>query len=442
MSERVGALRAGQPVELTIEKAVYRGLGLARHAGEVVFVRGAFDGERVNARIVSAARGYAEAVVESTLVASPHRREAPCRHAAACGGCAYQYLAYDEQLRLKERVLRESLARARVVWDAPIPVTPSPETGWRMRAEMHFAASADGLALGFHEEGSHRVVDVVECLQISPKLQKTALALRSALASLPIEKRKLRSLELAESPDGAQRVACLHTELPVGEVSKLASLAEAAADLTGLLISAQGPNGPLLVTAHGEPYLRAQSQAIDYRMHQQSFFQANRFLYQRLVKDVLARIAPGDPVLDVYSGVGLFALALAVRGDRVRGVEANPLSVDDARANASAAGLTVEFEIADADRALAAMPKRRGERVVLDPPRTGMSRVGLRALVERRPATITYVSCDPPTLGRDLARLLEAGYRLRSLEALDMFPDTFHLESVAHLDREAVTPAV
>ena len=438
MSERASPLRAGDEVELAIEKAVYRGLGLARHAGEVVFVRRAFDGERVRARIVSAARGYAEAVVETLESPSPHRRPAPCRHAAACGGCAYQSLAYEEQLRLKERILRECLLRAGVSWDAQIPMAGSPETGWRMRAEMHFAATPDALALGFHEEGSHRVVDVVECLQISPALGWSAHAIRAALASWPGEKRKLKSLELAESPDGERRVACLHTELQVGELSTLAGLAGVAADLSGFLISAHGPSGPVLVTLQGDPHLRARAGGLVYRVHQQSFFQGNRFLYERLVESVLARVAPGAPVLDLYSGVGLFALALAARGDRVRGLESNPMAVDDARENAREAGLAAEFEIADVDRALALLAVRGGERVVLDPPRAGLGRAALGALIERRPETITYVSCDPPTLGRDLARLMAAGYRLQSLEALDMFPDTFHLESVAHLERGSV----
>ncbi len=438
MSQRVSRLRVGEQLDLAIEKAVYRGLGLARHAGEVVFVRRAFDAERVRARIVSAARGYAEAVVESIESPSPQRRDAPCLHAAACGGCAYQSLGYEEQLRLKERVLRESLARAGVSWEAPIPVAASPETGWRVRAEMHFAASSEGLALGFHEAGSQRVVDVAVCLQISAALGRSARAIRVALASWPGDKRKLRSLELAESPDGELRVACLHTELQLGEVSKLASLASAGAELSGFLIAAHGPKGPVLVTLHGDPYLRARARGLGYRMHQQSFFQGNRFLFERLVESVLARVAPGGPVLDLYSGVGLFALALAARGDRVRGLESNPLAVADARANAQQAGLPVEFETADVDRALAGLRARAGERVVLDPPRTGLSRGALGALIERRPETITYVSCDPPTLGRDLARLGEAGYRLRALEALDMFPDTFHLESIAHLARDSV----
>ena len=192
------------------------------------------------------------------------------------------------------------------------------------------------------------------------------------------------------------------------------------------------------MTLQGDPHLRARAGGLVYRVHQQSFFQGNRFLYERLVESVLARVAPGAPVLDLYSGVGLFALALAARGDRVRGLESNPMAVDDARENAREAGLAAEFEIADVDRALALLAVRGGERVVLDPPRAGLGRAALGALIERRPETITYVSCDPPTLGRDLARLMAAGYRLQSLEALDMFPDTFHLESVAHLERGSV----
>jgi 23S rRNA (uracil1939-C5)-methyltransferase len=427
-------VKEGEPLELHVEKPVYRGLGLARHEGRVVFVPGTYGGERVRAVVEEVGRGYARARLLELVEASPQRREPPCPYASRCGGCCYQDLGYEAQLSVKEAILRESLQRARVTWDAPIEVRPSPERGWRTRAELHLAWQDDVPLLGFHEAASHRVVDVLECLQLSPAMNRAARALLLALKGKGALARRLSGVELAESTDGSRLVACLVGELPVRQAVSLKPVAAAVPELTGLLALAASEQRTVL-SLSGEPYVEATVGRLRLRAHQQSFFQANRFLLGPLVDSVLALVPPGAPVLDLYSGVGLFALAAAERGDAVWAVESSRWAVADAEANAKQAGLSgARFEAADVETALRALPARAGERIVMDPPRSGASRLAVKAITERRPSSISYVSCDPPTLGRDLFLFGGLGYRLVSLQAFDMFPDTLHLESLAQLE--------
>ncbi len=180
-----GDPRRGDLVEAVIEKAVYRGRGLGRVGGRVVFVPRAHPGDRVRARLTAVHAGWAEGTLVEVLDAAPERRASPCPYVPRCGGCAYQDFAYDAQLRVKEAILRESLARAGAPWDGEVAVHASPERGWRMRASLHFAPGESGPRLGLRQEGTRRVVDVLTCLQLSESMNRAARALRDAVAERP-----------------------------------------------------------------------------------------------------------------------------------------------------------------------------------------------------------------------------------------------------------------
>ena len=185
---------------------------------------------------------------------------------------------------------------------------------------------------------------------------------------------------------------------------------------------------------HGSP--RLGHRILDLRMtsHARAFFQANRFQVEVLVGAVLELLPREGPALDLYAGVGLFALPLLARGQVVRAVESDETAVDDARENARRLGLAgFRIDRGFVRETLAALPREDGEQIVLDPPRTGAGLDVVELLAARRPRTIVYVSCDPPTLGRDLAHFARRGYRADALRAFDMFPDTFHLETVVRL---------
>jgi 23S rRNA (uracil1939-C5)-methyltransferase len=429
-------LRRHDRVEVVVEKGVYRGLGLARHQGQVVFVPRALPGDRVRARVEAVRSGYVEAALEALLAGSRERRPSPCPYAPRCGGCAYQELEYAAQLRLKEGVLRESLQRAGAGWGGEIPITPSPEAAWRTRASFHLQTREGSLHLGLHEEGSHRVVDLPYCLQLSAAMNGAARGLRGALERRPDLAGGVRGIDLTESLDGRELVASFETEMDAQQAVGLLVLAEGAPGLTGLGAVAGRGQARGYVSLRGTPYVHASVLGRELRVHVQSFFQANRFLIEPLVRAVVELIPGGGTVLDLYSGVGLFSLPLAAGAGDVLGLELNTAAVDDGVFNVRRAGLTnLRLRKADVLEGLATCPAGPDERIVLDPPRSGAGTEVVQAIAARRPEVVVYVSCDPPTLGRDLATFAGAGFRLDALRAFDAFPDTYHLETIARLVR-------
>jgi 23S rRNA (uracil1939-C5)-methyltransferase len=433
-------MKRGDTLEVTVEKGVYRGLGLARHEGQVVFVPRGRPGDRLRVRVDSVTRGYVRALPEAVLAPGPGGRDAPCPFFdAGCGGCAYQHIDYATQLVLKEAVLQDALRRAGVPWEAPIPVLPSPAEGWRTRATLHFHDAPQGLRLGFHEEGTRRLVPVERCLQLSPAMTLAATSLRDALAGQPPWRGQVPHLELAESLDGPGLVASLETRLDPAAAAALARLADAAPGLTGFAVSAGQGRRRRFLSVKGDPHVVSTVRGERLRAHVESFFQANRFLAAPLVQAVEEAVPAGRPVLDLYAGVGLFALPLGRRSPEVRGLELAPTAVADAQANAEAARLPhVRIQQGDVEAGLESLRPRDGEVVVLDPPRTGAGAAVVRRIAAREPAVVVYVSCDPPTLGRDLNTFAQAGYRAQAVRAFDLFPETFHLETVVTLSPAAL----
>ncbi|MCG6922025.1 MAG: RsmD family RNA methyltransferase [Acidobacteria bacterium] len=425
-------LRIGQTVDATIEKSVYRGRGLARVGGRVVFVPRAHTGDRVRGRVREVHAGWAEASLQDVLSPAPERRPSPCPYVPRCGGCVYQDLDYAAQLRAKEDILRESLARAGAPWEGPIAVRASPERGWRLRASLHFARGDAGLRLGLRPEGTRRVLDIEACLQLSDNMNRTVRKIHAALARRPKTWPRLRGLDVLESPDGELSVATLATALAPHEAPDLAFVGREAAGLSGLGV--ETGRGRLHWLA-GSPHIEATVLSLALRVHVQSFFQANRFLYEPLAQAVLELLPGAGRALDLYAGVGLFTLPLAARDDcEVVAVERAPSAADDARANARRHRLSgIRVVRRDVGDALAATRAEPGERVVIDPPRTGLERDVVELVASRRPEAVVYVSCDPPTLGRDLARFAAHGLRADSVQVFDLFPDTFHLETVVRL---------
>lgn len=436
-ADRTAALRRGDALEVTVEKGVYRGLGLARHEGRVVFVPRGLPGDSLRVQVETTTPGYVRAAIAELRQPGPGRRATPCPYFSRCGGCAYQELGYAAQLRLKEQILRESLARAGAPWAGAIPVHGSREEAWRMRCSFHLEEGAEGaFRLGLREEASHSVVDLPRCLQVSDAVNGALRALLGALAQRPLLARRVHGVEVAESLDAGRLVACLDTELTAAEASALSVLADAAPWITGLGVVVGQRARRRFLPLRGDPHVEATVLGVHFRSHVRSFFQANRFLLEPLVSEVVSRVPPGGTVLDLYAGVGLFALALGARAERVLGIEVNPMAVEDAAANAQRAGLTgVRIHQGDVLEGLASWRATADERVVLDPPRTGTTPLVVKAIVARRPASITYVSCDPPTLGRDLKLLAAHGYGIDAVSAFDLFPDTFHVEAVVHLLR-------
>jgi tRNA/tmRNA/rRNA uracil-C5-methylase (TrmA/RlmC/RlmD family) len=424
-------LRRGDSLEVKVEKGVYRGLGLAHHLGQVVFVPRGYPGDRLRVEVDGLTPGYVRGRILERLEDGPGRRDSPCPYVPRCGGCAYQELEAEAQRALKEAILRESLLRAGVPWDRPTPLAASPERGWRSRASLHFESREGSLRLGLHEEGRRRVVDLEECLQLSPAMNRAARGLLAELRGRGALASRLVGLDLSEAVDGSRLALALKTDMRPGEAARLASLARSVPGATGFGVEA---GRGVFLSLSGEPWVESAILGLALRSHVLSFFQANRFLVEDLARTVRDLLPPGGRVLDLYAGVGLFALAAGASGREVRGAEANPHAVADAAGNAARAGLpNVRVERGDVLSLLRLWPLTGDERVILDPPRTGAGEAVVRAVLARRPEAVVYVSCDPPTLGRDLNAFRKGGYGLADLRAFDLFPDTFHLEAVALL---------
>jgi tRNA/tmRNA/rRNA uracil-C5-methylase (TrmA/RlmC/RlmD family) len=422
-------LSAGDAIDLTVEKPAAGGRMLARHDGRVVFVRGAIPGERVRARVEKVERQLAFASAIDILQPSPDRR-APLVD-LACGGCSYAHVAYTRQLALKSEVIGDAFARVgRRPLEQPVSVLPSPERGYRMRARFH----VQGLSVGFYREGTHQLCDAGTTGQLlDESVAAVTRAVTAAVAQAPIA-----SAEVAENMAADERV--VHLEAPRESVLSMRVLAAASAagGLTGC--SARAAGKPIVV---GTPFVsdplpaltggRARSGVLT--RHADAFFQANRYLLPELVAHVLDLVLADGTVLDLYAGVGLFSVSLARSGrGHITAVEGDSTSVKDLADNAAACGASIHVVRSSVEDYLASSPAR-ADTLIVDPPRTGMSREAMSAAVRTLAARVIYVSCDPPTMARDARRLLDGGYRLAGLRAFDLFPNTPHVETVGVFER-------
>ena len=399
----VGSVREGATLEVEIERIVPGGAGLAHAEGRTLFVALAAPGDRARVR-VERVRGRAVfASIVELLAPSPARVEPPCPYFGRCGGCDFQQLTYESQLAAKVEIIRDCLRRiARLDPPAEIPITPSPQE-WRYRSRARWQFDQVRRHLGYYELASHRVCDVAECPVVVPEVQRVLDRLRALMRE--------------------------------GELPAAAAEFQAAAGDDGVSLAP-----PLSEEDAGERERTVAGER--YRFDADCFFQINHALLDALVGEALKH-APAEEerasfALDLYSGVGLFTLPLARRHARVAAVEGNARACAYARRNLASAGLdNAEVHSAPVGEWLRAKAPTLPpvELLLLDPPRAGAEPETIAAMIELAPRRVSYVSCDPATLARDLRALTGAGYTLDSLAAFDMFPQTHHVETVARLSR-------
>lgn len=419
---------------LRIEKPVAGGRMLARHEGAIVLVSGALPGELVEVSVERTQRSTMWASTVTVLEASSHRIETTGD--AACGGDVYAHAAYEHQLTLKSQVITDAFARvARMPLERAVPVRGSAIDGYRMRARLHVRNGR----VGFFREGTHDLCDAAATRQLLPATIDVVRRLEEAVRSLP--RAGVSEIEIAENRSATERA--VHLELAAeGDPSRLAA-ASTMADVTGVSCSvgAGGRTHDLWGDAHVTDVLDV-SAGNDRRVqvtltrHARAFFQGNRHLLDALVEHV-SSLVPDGPAVDLYAGVGLFAVPLAARQQGgIVAVEADRIAAADLKRNAQPYGeaLTVHAAPVEAAHAWRA-GVRTGATVIVDPPRTGLSRGAIDALLTFTPPRVVYVSCDVATLARDVRTLVDRGYRIASSEAFDLFPNTAHVETVIALDR-------
>ena len=395
---------------------------LARHNGQIVLVWGAIPGERIKARVERVGKGVIYADIVDVLSPSSDRRSDVGDW--RCGGNVLAFIAYSRQLQLKGQIIQDALAR---IGRVPLSVVPdvigSPEHGYRMRARLH---AANG-RLGFYREGTHTLCAVNQTRQLADSTHAWLDRANQLVSQQALH--ALTAIEISENITGDQR-AC-HLELQAGiEASAFTPLADG---LTG--ISASRADRPGIEVIGGTPVIRDAVRGVQLQRDVRAFFQGNRFLIEPLVEHVLARV-PEGPVVDLYAGVGLFGLSLAAaRSASVIVVEGDPVSGSDLKMNAEPFGGRVRVERRSVEQFVALVRNRKenpaGATMIVDPPRTGMTKEALSGLIGLVPARVVYVSCDVATLARDTRMLLDAGYELKELTGIDLFPNTAHVESVA-----------
>jgi 23S rRNA (uracil1939-C5)-methyltransferase len=415
-----------------IEKPVYGGSFLARVEGKTVFVPLALPGEQARVRIVDDKRGYASAEVESIVAASPERIAPACPHFGACGGCNYQHAGYARQLAYKQAILRETLDRAGV--RAPDEIAVLSAEPWAYRNRIRLAFDAHGKP-GYRGRRSHGIVPVAECPIAAPLLVRAALALaepaRAGAAKLP-----LGEVSLFCNADETAMLATV--ELNSGAAQRLLSLASAWArqipQLAGVQFMQPGRNGkqPRLLATWGDSSMLYTALNLPYRVDHGAFFQVNRWLVDPLVETVTAG-SSGKLAWDLYAGVGLFARRLGAAFEHVVAVESAPPSLAPLAHNLSATrGKAMRAETL---AFLRQNTREKPDLIVVDPPRTGLGAEVTTLLAAIGAPALVYVSCDPATLARDLRALTVSGYSIARLTLADLFPQTFHLETIVHLRR-------
>lgn len=423
-------LTSGQTLPLVIDKPAAGGRMIARVEGQVVLVAGAIPGEHVTARVERVGRGVAFADVVSIEQPSTDRRSIDSD--PRCGGCAYAHIAYARQLEIKGLVIADAFGRiGRLPLAAAVTVAASPEAGYRMRARLHVR----GDRIGFFREGTHEVCDARATRQLRDDTHDTLDRLMAGLRSLGLA--GMCEVELSENLDASQRVA----HLDISEVMSPRALGGLAMSdgLTGLTVSV--PDGRRLRTevvggdAHVVDALDVQGVAVRLRRHVLAFFQGNRFLLPSLVSHVAAQVGSGGRVIDLYAGTGLFSVAASAGGaETVVAVEGDATSAADLVVNAGGARGSV-VPVHEPVETFLTRTHDAPAVVVVDPPRTGMSKEALEGMLRLRTASIVYVSCDVATLARDARRIVDAGYTLASVAAFDLFPNTPHVETVATFHR-------
>lgn len=422
---------------LAITGLVHGGRGIGRSDGKAVFVPLTAPGDRVVCRPVRSKHSYVEAELVTLLEPAAGRREPPCPYFGECGGCQWQHLGYPEQTRWKERIFAEQMLHNKIApEECQAPIVPAPDE-WHYRNRVQFKChlTETGLVTGFYRSSSRFVVDIERCLLLPAELQRVLGLLRDELPGAPCPD-QIPQVDVACGDSGGLRVL-LHALPPARRAMRrwLRDFAQRH-QLSACL---QAGRKDTIELVHGEADL---SVVVDQpplllRYGPGGFAQVNSAQNRRMVDEMLAILdLQGDEeVLDLFCGMGNFSLPIARRAGQVTGVEEYAPAIASASSNAAANRLhNLVFSVADAATAMTRRDSGVWDLVVLDPPRSGSYRTS-RELLKSMPRRILYISCDPATLVRDLKPLVHGGYRVRSARAFDLFPQTWHIESMTLLER-------
>jgi 23S rRNA (uracil1939-C5)-methyltransferase len=441
---------------LTIEKLIYGGDGLARFPGAdgramTVFIPFVLPEERVEVDVRPEKAGFARGTIKQLVSPSSDRIEARCPYFRSCGGCHYQHIPYEQQLQFKSAILRETVRRIAKIELPEVRLHPSPPWNYRNRARLQVRNSAD-FQLGYFRFASHEFLSIRECPINSPLINRLIARLieLGGLNCPPVSE-----IEVFADASDERLLAWVFAD-PNSDLKRLQAWAEEVQteipEIVGLSFFStsrqstgrqSGEDDSSHLDSHWQTLLHCgartlsyRTQCHEYRVRAGAFFQVNRHLVDDLVSTVTGS-TKGELVLDLYAGVGLFSSVLAKKFRHNFAVESSPISQADLRHNVPANVNVVSARVEDYLRSSPNQRKRplRPDLIVLDPPRTGVGKAATGSLAKLGASEIRYVSCDPATLARDLVSLTSAGYRIQQVHLFDLFPQTFHIESVVFLDQ-------
>lgn len=434
------------PIQLvTIEKPIYGGAFLTRAEGKAIFVPLTLPGEQARVRIAEAKRGYATAEIEEIVAASPTRIVPACQHFGACGGCSYQHTGYGTQLAFKQSILRETLARGgvRATDEIKVLAAATEAQSWGYRNRIRLAMDAAGNP-GYRGRRSHAVIPIAECPIASPLLVTASAKFAEAARPLRQEFHPTEMSFYCDCEEGSllASVSCATVSSRGAKIFEgfCVQLAAQIPELKGveLVVEPRAAERekfqqPRTVAKWGKSSLTYWAAGFDYRVDNGAFFQVNRWMVDSLVDEVTAG-QKGNLAWDLFAGVGLFSRKLTDSFARVLAVESAPQATAALEENLrGTSGVALKSTTLDFLKR-----KSKGERpdlIVVDPPRTGLGAEVTALLSAAGASNLVYVSCDPATLARDLRMLVESGYSIDSVTLADLFPHTFHLETVVHLRR-------
>jgi 23S rRNA (uracil1939-C5)-methyltransferase len=424
--------RNAAPVQLVkIEKPIYGGASLARVEGKALFVPLALPGEETRVRILEEKRGYATAEVEQIVAAAPERVTPNCKHFGTCGGCQYQHADYKAQLEMKQAILREMLERGGV--RAPDEMVVLAAEPWAYRNRIRLAFDAAGRP-GYRGRRSHAVIAIEECPIAAPVLVRAAFSAAELFRKFAVPS---RPAELSLFSDAAEdsMLASVFTDgaarIPLTDYFD--AISSEIPSLRGVELVEVHHGQPRTVARRGAESIAYRAAGFEYRVDHGAFFQVNRWLVDELVDCVTSGLS-GGLAWDLFAGVGLFARRLAERFERVVAVESASTAIAALKENLSGTRATA-VKATTIEFLRGAAKGERPDVIVVDPPRTGLGPETTELLGKIAAPVLVYVSCDPATLARDLRALVGADYAIERVTLADLFPQTFHLETVVRLRR-------
>jgi 23S rRNA (uracil1939-C5)-methyltransferase len=422
-------------VQVEIESMAFKGYGVARLGGKVLFIPYTVKGDKACVEIVEEKKYYSFGKLSKLTASSPWRTDPPCPYFGICGGCQWQHIDYSAHGELKKDILQEILKRLGGLKEIPpIAVVPSFDPyGYRVRVQLRVREKA----IGYYQIRSHHVVDIDHCPISHPLVNQMILSFRRELHFFF----RMEEIEINVSPEEGKAIFILSPRsLPKGWEDFLEEFFRARSILKGCAIVRR--NGFSLI---GDPYLNftvtlnpaREGRRLRLRTSPRSFFQVNLRLNEGLIQTVLefSDVKKDERVLDLYAGIGNFTLPLAAQAKEVVGIEESRSAVEDARFNIEENGIrNCDFRHGRVEDLLKHRVTPGPDLIVLDPPRTGCNKI-TDQIAGLKPKRIVYTSCEPTTFARDLRLFSEKGYHLQRLTLIDMFPQTYHMEVVGLLQR-------